>query len=352
IEALQRPKCRFDVDYEQGAFCEWPHMKGLIDAAQLFVAKAYWELHHGSRDEAIKCVTQLLRLAVVTMNHITITQHLISVTISEMGLDATQELLASHELSREELESLASIIAEQYDPNGLTHALKTERCVLISTIRGIAAAGFDALKRYNAYGSNKPAPFQPVSGDPLKFPLRPWQIYCLDDLVFCLQKMERLIMLGNKPFPEVLDAAQSYRDYYREMWYAKDSTWYRHMVTRILDTGLASLFEMEARFLAMLRMAQIALAAEVFKIRAGRYPEKLDDLKLANLAEVRIGPFTARDFIYRREGDSYVLYSVGSNRTDDGGTEVRDMEGFLGDEQGDVVWRGPEKPKAGEASVD
>ena len=48
-------------------------------------------------------------------------------------------------------------------------------------------------------------------------------------------------------------------------------------------------------------------------------------------------PFTGRNLVYRREGDGFVLYSLGENLTDHGGApktlENKGNEGY------DIVWR-------------
>ncbi len=47
-----------------------------------------------------------------------------------------------------------------------------------------------------------------------------------------------------------------------------------------------------------------------------------------------VDPFTGKSFVYRREGDGFIVYSLGVNRTDDGGVEdEKDRD------KGDIVWR-------------
>jgi len=47
--------------------------------------------------------------------------------------------------------------------------------------------------------------------------------------------------------------------------------------------------------------------------------------------------YTQARLIYRREGDSYVLYSVGANMKDDGGVQ---FEPRANRKKGDIIWRG------------
>src|SRR5262245_309855 len=74
------------------------------------------------------------------------------------------------------------------------------------------------------------------------------------------------------------------------------------------------------RTLAQLRCASVALALERYRQAQGRWPEELTALKPAYLREVPGDPFAGAPLRYRRLGDGVVVYSVGLDGTDDGGT--------------------------------
>jgi hypothetical protein len=62
--------------------------------------------------------------------------------------------------------------------------------------------------------------------------------------------------------------------------------------------------------------------------RTGRYPDSLETLRLGDLA---IDPFTGAPFVYKVDPQrGFMLYSVGTNRVDDGGIQ-RDGWGAQGD---------------------
>ena len=44
------------------------------------------------------------------------------------------------------------------------------------------------------------------------------------------------------------------------------------------------------------------------------------------LDELPKDPFSGKDYVYRREGKGFVVYSVSGNGTDDGGRDSRDVE--------------------------
>ncbi|MEX2026526.1 MAG: hypothetical protein WEH44_04480 [Pirellulaceae bacterium] len=77
--------------------------------------------------------------------------------------------------------------------------------------------------------------------------------------------------------------------------------------------------------LASLRLLQTRLAIELYRRSNGELPDSLDQLVPEQLSEMRLDPWTDRPLIYRRNGDSFVLYSTWSDRKDNGGRFLTDM---------------------------
>jgi hypothetical protein len=88
-----------------------------------------------------------------------------------------------------------------------------------------------------------------------------------------------------------------------------------------------------------------ALALQAWHAEHGAYPDTLDALVPGTLDALPRDPFSGGPVKYRREGDEYVLYSVGPDRKDDGGRAVdKDAQGRptqvvdRGAQDGDYVW--------------
>ena len=72
--------------------------------------------------------------------------------------------------------------------------------------------------------------------------------------------------------------------------------------------------------LAMRRTSIVAVAIERFRrVHAGEPPATLSTLVPEYLAAVPLDPFSGLQILYRPTADSYVVYSIGQNRADDGG---------------------------------
>jgi hypothetical protein len=75
------------------------------------------------------------------------------------------------------------------------------------------------------------------------------------------------------------------------------------------------------RTVVLLRLMRGTLAIRAYQAGHGQLPENLDQLVPEFLPEVPDDPYGKGKLIYRREGETYLLYSVGPNGTDDGGHE-------------------------------
>ena len=87
--------------------------------------------------------------------------------------------------------------------------------------------------------------------------------------------------------------------------------------------------------------AALACALERFRLANGQFPEKLDALAPRFFSQLPNDIITGQSFKYRRSDDGrFVLYSVGWNEKDDGGTPGKTL---FDEKQGDWVWQFPEK---------
>ena len=84
-------------------------------------------------------------------------------------------------------------------------------------------------------------------------------------------------------------------------------------------------YKAEQRTRQLARNLEIALAlAEYYAVHA-TYPKQLEDLEPKCLTEIPADVFTNQQPVYRPLEDGYLLYSLGENQRDDGGTH--DQEG-------------------------
>ena len=100
----------------------------------------------------------------------------------------------------------------------------------------------------------------------------------------------------------------------------------------MVQPALMRALEDQARHEARVDLARIAIALERHYLETGSYPESLGAVASAFGGNVPRDSFTGQAYMYRPTEDGFLLYGVGSDLADDGGTqEGRD---------GDIVWGG------------
>jgi hypothetical protein len=73
--------------------------------------------------------------------------------------------------------------------------------------------------------------------------------------------------------------------------------------------------------IAQLRVAQVALAIQRYRLAGSALPDKLADLAPAYLETVPKDPFDGNELRYKKLESGFVVYSVGEDLSDDGGKE-------------------------------
>jgi len=118
----------------------------------------------------------------------------------------------------------------------------------------------------------------------------------------------------------------------------KERPWYAFL-SKMMISDSESAFMKEAMIEAIMLTSRAGLACRLYRSRNGSYPETLDALVPGILAEVPIDPFTGKPLVYRREGEGFIVYSLGSNQTDDGGRSTYMITQLVMDKDDDWAWK-------------
>jgi hypothetical protein len=89
----------------------------------------------------------------------------------------------------------------------------------------------------------------------------------------------------------------------------------------VVTPAFEKVFVLDARCLAGLQTAHAALAAQRYRLANGELPDELNQLVPDYLDAVPADPFDGKPLRYAQRAEGgFVVYSVGSDETDDGGT--------------------------------
>ena len=115
-----------------------------------------------------------------------------------------------------------------------------------------------------------------------------------------------------------------------EAWVQRTYGWHGHLhqiMEKIVGEDSKDLLkDTFSRELATMRLLRTEFALVAFQKENGKLPQKLTQLIPRYLSEIPADPFSvaSEPFKYRIDGESYVLYSLGSDRDDDGGVLPED----------------------------
>jgi hypothetical protein len=114
--------------------------------------------------------------------------------------------------------------------------------------------------------------------------------------------------------------------------------WYA-VVSKLVIPEMEAIFMKVATFDALVRTARAGLACRIFKSRTGIYPESLEALVPGLLEGIPVDPFTGKALVYRREGEGFIVYSLGSNQKDDGGRSNWNITQLVMERDDDWTWK-------------
>lgn len=92
------------------------------------------------------------------------------------------------------------------------------------------------------------------------------------------------------------------------------------MLVAYLFPAIESVFNAEQRATTRSQLTRLAIALAVYRAEQGEYPDTLEALVPGVLAVLPTDLFQIKPYVYRRTEDGYLLYSVGQNGADDGGS--------------------------------
>lgn len=100
----------------------------------------------------------------------------------------------------------------------------------------------------------------------------------------------------------------------------EDMAWY-HTYLKVQGFIPLRICELDLRFIAAIETCFTALAVERYRIANGKLPESLDQVAPRFIESVPLDPFDGKPIRYKKLDKGYVVYSIGEDCVDNGGTE-------------------------------
>jgi hypothetical protein len=331
-QAGQLPSSRFPLNYDDDDpnAILLPHLVALRRCSQMLQLRAAAELQNGQSDKALADVNLMLRLVDSIRTEPILISHLVRIAMTQIALQPVWEGLAEHKWSNEQLVSLDSELAKLNFLSDYGIAMRGEQACSAGTI--------DSLRH-----KRKSNICNVFTKDDWGFPrLFPGGWYYQNQLRYC-----RFFTRWYLPLADVEHGIFPPASL-RNAVVALDAEFKRvspyNQLEAMLLPALGGAVKKFASGQSSADLARTAIALERYRLARGEFPESLDVLAPQFIAKLPHDVINGRPLKYRRTSDGqFVLYSIGWNEADDGGTVVFRKGSTPGVDisQGDWVWRYP-----------
>jgi hypothetical protein len=338
-QASLRPYARIPLNYENGFDAAGellPWLANMKRCAQFLQLRILAELEDGQSEPALADIKLLFRVTDCVREQPFLISHLVRIAMTAINIQPIYEGLAQHRWSDAQLMELEQVLARQDYLADFEFAMRGEKITAIETFEKQRITR-ESKRWEESSGTNRLVT--------ISYRFMPSAYFYQNELAFA-QMHEQFILplvdLTNRIVaPAALRQTQAAVEDQK-----KHCFWpYKAQAVMVIPAINASVKKF-AIIQSQVDLARIACALERYRLAHGQYPETLDALAPQFIEKVPHDIINGQPLHYRRTGDGkFVLYSVGWNEKDDGGTVVfrkdsfREYRSAVDTDSGDWVWK-------------
>lgn len=310
----------FSLDYSKGFTMELPHLARLRQGVRLLLAEAVVAALDGDADLAFEALMACVSVQQPLRGENLIISQLVRAACNGIAVGGFISTLGAADYTDAQLAALQQAFLREHDPDAFTDALITERVFALEAFEDPASALTEVGVGRSWMDEVIPGSYTALiqtanalgwfAGD------REEYLQNISDMI----EASRLPYLESRPFFSEIESRMNNQSLLPSL-------------NSMLLGGLSRVPESMAANDARLNIGNTAAAIERYRLAAGALPAQLSDLASAHVNATLTDPFDGQTLRYRREGDGYVLYSIGPNSVDDGGISADSFR------DGDVVFR-------------
>jgi hypothetical protein len=340
--ASLKPLAQFDID-RTAPFEESPDFNfvGLRILSQLLAYHACAELALDHRDKAFVDVRVIHRFSDSLKDENILVALMIRVALQGLALDPFWEGWAEGRWSERQLADFQELFGRVDLLPEFTRVMHAERAGVNALVEKYGIRG-NEFWRVTMRSEPVPRGWWPVIRRQTqklawKLPPRGW-VY--QNLVSYNERIQAFTPASLQSKPPTVSPAQVNQNRERVEIPRGPYGWLSQMAI----PNFAKAVETVARVQTFVNQARIVCALERFRMARGHYPESLAELAFQFIEQLPVDVVNGGPMKYRRTNDGkFVLYSVGWNETDDGGTPAltADTPAKADFARGDWVWRYP-----------
>ena len=337
--ASQQPYSRFPLNYEKepSSSILLPHLAPLKRAAQTLRLRTVAELQASQPALALEDIKLSLRLGDSIRTEPFLISHLVRIAMLQIALQPVWEGLARHQWSEAQLVTLDTELAKLDFAVDYQLALRGEQAMCCTEV--------DQMRRHRKLIGQMAADVNSDNPSTLATPssLLPAGWFYQNELHFA-QLMSGYYL----PVADVKQGAFSpalARECVAAVKAESQSPSPFNLLIRMTSVEVNNLAVRFAQAQASATLARTAIALERYHLRHNEYPATLDALTPEFLATAPKDAINGTPLKYQRTASGqFLLYSVGWNETDDGGsiTFSKGKTPQIDNLHGDWIWRYPE----------
>jgi hypothetical protein len=318
--ALQRPLARFPIAITNGPACLLPHLSRIKHECQNFRLAALIAASQGNVDDAITALADCARTGQILADEPIMISQLVRVACLAIALSGTEDLIARQELTPAQLERVKSVLQGMEIKGGVERVLLGERAMDLS-IFTLDSGTVNTLLNSGGDGTDTG-----LASHSFGFGITAMKVIGLAaaDERLMLETFRDALVSAEHETPKALTELE-------QIFQQADTDSHRFPPKIFSALMLQNLASVEARFVkqeAHRRAGMVAVAVEQYRLQRGsKVPATLDQLVPQFLSEVPNDPFDGQPMRFKKLEKGYVVYSIGSDKSDDGGKERKPGRG-------------------------
>jgi hypothetical protein len=308
-EALRRPQVSWPLDYSKGFAMNLPQFGPMIKISRLLHARALAELAAGVPEKAFEDTNTLLALAEVSSSPHLLIGELVRFSILSMALEVIDDGLCRGAWSDSNLAAFSGRLAQKNLAGQMADALRMERAMA----QRMDWSDLKSLGLQNNDNQDEWADLLPK----MAWQLRPAGWVHRDKALHLLLMQRMIEALGDSGgiFPAKIRSIES-PDKNVPLW-SRLTTPIAYFILPAIDGAVKK----TAFTQTYLESTRAACAVERYRLANNRLPANLTELVPVFLTEVPKDPITGTLLLYKPSPEgSFVIYGVGWNQADDGGS--------------------------------
>jgi hypothetical protein len=302
---------RYPIDLTQGFIVLLPHLTKAKGSIQLLTTEALLDASNGNIQKALATLRAAGTVADSLAKEPVLISQLVRIAGWVIICKRCELILNGATLSDDRLADLQALFRNAERSDTMARGLGGERATGLTVFMGSRYQG-------NIFGSANSAPtLKDRMLTSLYYGLLKSTGILHKDKTFYLDVMATNIAAAEAPFPERFTLSQ------RAATAALSPPNRMCIFSRMLLPALGKAIQRDAEFAARIRTTQTAIAIERFRhAHNGNLPSDLNELVPTYLPSLPGDPFEGEPLRFKRLSSGYVVYSIGSDLRDDGGSEA------------------------------